>query len=227
MIKAVIFDLDNTLIDFMKFKRVCCEEAIEAMINAGLKIPKQKGMEELYKLYSKHGLEDHLIFQKFLMKTSGNVDYPKLANAINAYRKARMSVMSPYPGTKKTLIKLKEMGLKLAIVSDAPKLKAWLRLTAMSIEDFFDVVVALEDTGRLKPSTLPFKAALKNLNFKPDECLMVGDMPNKDMKGAKKFGMITCFAKYGYEKEAKKNWNYEINSITELLDVVNKENQLI
>jgi HAD superfamily hydrolase (TIGR02253 family) len=221
MIKAIIFDLDNTLVDFMKFKRVCCEEAMDAMIDAGLRVPKQKGINILYELYSKHGLEDHLIFQKFLIKTAGKIDFPKLANAINAYRRARIGVLSPYPGTKKTLIKLKEKGMKLAIVSDAPKLKAWLRLTAMKIEDFFDVVVALEDTGRLKPSRLPFKAALKELKLSPEECLMVGDMPNKDIKGAKKIGMKTCFAKYGNDRNYKKNWDYEINDIIELPDLIN------
>ena len=38
MIKAVLFDLDNTLIDFMRMKRLSCEVAMDAMIKAGLKI---------------------------------------------------------------------------------------------------------------------------------------------------------------------------------------------
>jgi len=219
-IKAIIFDLDNTLIDFLKFKKRCCEEAIDAMIDAGLKIQKQRGMDILYKLFSEHGMEDHEIFQKFLLKTTSKVDFRKLANAVNAYRRTRIGVLSPYPGTKRTLIKLKEKGLKLAIVSDAPKLKAWLRLTAMKIDDFFDVVVALEDTGRLKPSRYPFRAALKELNLEPSQCIMVGDMPGKDMKGALRLGMKACFAKYGGRKTPHRNWNYEINDITDLLDII-------
>ena len=38
VIKAVIFDLDNTLVDFMKMKRRAIEEAIPAMVDAGLEI---------------------------------------------------------------------------------------------------------------------------------------------------------------------------------------------
>ena len=38
VIKAVLFDIDNTLIDFMKMKKECCRAAIDAMISAGLKI---------------------------------------------------------------------------------------------------------------------------------------------------------------------------------------------
>ena len=46
MIKAILFDLDNTLIDFFRLKKKCCNAAIDAMISAGLKI-KKKIMEKL------------------------------------------------------------------------------------------------------------------------------------------------------------------------------------
>jgi len=217
MIKAVIFDLDNTLIDFMKMKKITCEEAIDAMIDAGLDIPKKKALDELYKIYYEVGLEDPTIFQKFLTKVKGKVDYRILASAIVAYRQARIGFLHPYPGTKQTLIKLKEKGMKLAIVSDAPKLKAWIRLINMKIEDFFDVVVGLEDTGKAKPSELPFKMVLKQLSLDPKECMMVGDRPERDMKGAKALGIKTCFAKYGYGKETKGDWDFEIDSISDLI----------
>lgn len=220
MIKAVIFDLDNTLIDFMRFKRVSCETAVDAMIDAGLRVNKRKALDEIYRIYKKHSMEDHLVFQRFLKKVLGFVDYKILAYAINAYRGTRSSVLTPFPGTKSTLIRLKERGLKLAIVSDAPKLKVWLRLTAMKIDDFFDVVVALEDTGRRKPSRLPFNAALRQLKLRPSECLMVGDMPGKDMKGARQLGMRTCLAKYGAFGGVRGKWDFEIDDITELFGVV-------
>jgi putative hydrolase of the HAD superfamily len=221
VIKAVIFDLDNTLIDFLHFKKVCCSSAVSAMIKSGLNIPKQKGMEVLYSLYHKYDMEDSTIFQKFLTEVVGEVDYSKLAHAVNAYRKARESVMKPYPKVRKTLALLKRKGLKLAIVTDAPKIKAWLRLTAMGISDFFDVVVGFEDTGRKKPSKLPFKAALKKLGVKPSECLMVGDNPLRDMKGAHLLGMKTCFARYGFEgKIPKGKWDFEIENVSDILKIV-------
>jgi putative hydrolase of the HAD superfamily len=220
-IKAVIFDLDNTLIDFMKMKRISVEEAVDAMIDAGLDIPKKKALDILYKIYEEKGLEDPHIFQKFLKKTTGSVDYRKLAYAIVAYRNARTGFLHPYPGTKRTLIKLKEKGLKLAVVSDAPKLKAWIRLVNMKIDDFFDVVVGLEDTGRAKPSRMPFRAAIKGLGVKASECLMVGDRPNRDIKGARALGMKTCFAKYGFEeKEIGVKSDFVIEGIEELIKII-------
>lgn len=220
MIKAIIFDLDNTLIDFMKFKKISCEEAIEAMIDAGLDLPKKKALDELYSIYFKEGLENPRIFQKFLLKVTGKVDYKKLAYAIVAYRQARTGFLHPYPGAKRALIQLKENGLKLAVVSDAPKLKAWIRLVTMKIDDFFDVVVAKEDTGRTKPSRLPFRAALKKLKLKPEECLMVGDMPDKDIKGARALGIKTCFAKYGYEGKKNAKADFVIDDISGLANLI-------
>ena len=220
MIKAVIFDLDNTLIDFMKMKEIACSCAVDAMIDAGLKLDKKKSLSILYKLHTEEGFEDPKIFQKFLKKVTGSIDYKKLAYAIVAYRSARLGFLHPYPGTKRVLIKLKEKGMKLAIVSDAPKLKAWLRLVNMGIDDFFDVVVGLEDTGKLKPSKLPFKKALKELKVKPSSCLMVGDRPERDIKGANSLGMKTCFAKYGNPNVKNVKSDYSINSISDLVGVI-------
>ena len=222
MIKVILFDLDNTLIDFMKFKTICCEEAIDAMIDGGLNMKKETALKRLFKLYYKEGLEDDTIFQKFLRQECGKVDYRILAYGITAYRKVRAGFLRPYPKTKQTLIKLKEKNLKLGILTDAPKLKAWIRLSNMQLDDFFDEVIAKEDTGKLKPDKKPFLVAMKRFKVKPEECLMVGDRPKRDIAGAKSLKMHTCFAQYGYGKKVNSGANFTIDKIEELLPVVNK-----
>lgn len=223
MIKAVLFDLDNTLIDFMRMKRASIDAAINAMLGAGLKMDKEKASRKLYTLYSKHGIEHQKIFQKFLKKVTGKVDYKILAAGIVAYRKAQLGVLEPYAMVIPTLIRLHEKGLKIGIVSDAPRLRAWIRLVEMRIHDFFDVVVTFEDTKKRKPHRAPFEEALKQLRLLPEECLMVGDWPERDIKGAKQLGMKTAFAKYGATKDATTKANYELNSIEEVIKVVEKE----
>lgn len=223
MIKAVIFDLDNTLIDFMKMKTMSCEAAISAMIDAGLEMDKKKAMNRLFKLYDKYGLEEPEIFQHFLKKMKGDIDYKVLAAGIVAYRKVRSGFLEPYPHVVSTLMQLKTAGKKLAIVSDAPKLKAWIRLSSMKIQDYFDQVVTYEDTMQFKPSKLPFEAALRKLDMKAEECLMLGDRPERDIKGANELGMRTCFARYGNPSVTISGADHEIDSIKELLDIVLKE----
>ena len=60
MIKGIIFDLDNTLIDFLRMKRISCEAAVNSMIDAGLPIKKDKALKQIFKLY----LETYLSLEK-------------------------------------------------------------------------------------------------------------------------------------------------------------------
>ncbi len=218
MIKAVLFDLDNTLIDFMKMKKMCIEAASSAMADSGLKMSKEEIEKELYKVYDRYGIEYERVFQKFL-KTKGRIDYKILASAIIAYRKVKASFLTPYPGVEKTLLKLKEKRLKLGIITDAPKLNAWMRLVSLGITEYFDIVIC---SGKnKKPHSLPFRKALKSLDVKAEEALMVGDWPERDVLGAKKIGMKTCFAKYGYTKgKIKSGADYEIENVEDLLKIV-------
>jgi putative hydrolase of the HAD superfamily len=220
MIKAILFDLDNTLIDFMKMKKASCEAAVEAMIDAGIKLDKQNAMKILFELYDKYGIEYNKIFQKFLTKINRKIDYKILAAGIVAYRKVQSGLLEPYPNVRKVLLTLKERGLKLGIVSDAPRLKAWIRLTELQLQDFFDVVVAFGDVEEKKPSRLPFEKAIQELALDPKEVLMIGDLPEKDIAGAKKLGMLTCFARYGNAEAKESGADFEINSFSKILDVL-------
>ncbi len=225
-LKAVLFDLDNTLVDFMRLKRFAISSAVDAMIDAGLDMKKASAERKLYSLYKKHGIENQKIFQKFLKEAIGHVDYRILAYAVLAYRKVKDSFLVSYPKTKKTLIALKELGLKLAIVTDAPRQQAWQRLVAMQLDDFFDVVVAFEDTKKHKPAIEPFLMAMKKLNIAAESCIMLGDWPERDIKGAKKLGIKTAFASYGYMFSKHSihsvKADYSIKEISQLVRVCKK-----
>lgn len=225
MFKAVVFDLDNTLIDFMGAKLSSCNASIDAMRAAGLKIDKRRATKTLFNLYSIYGIEYNRIFQKFLLQATGKIDMKILSAAIVAYRKVQASYHKPYKGIFTVLEKLKARDYRLAILSDAPALKAWLRLTEMGIQNYFDVVVTFSDTRKRKPHELPFKAVLRKLHLRPEEILFVGDQPQRDIKGAKSMGMKTALAMYGlqsgYKKYLKKNEpDYVLNDIRDILKIV-------
>jgi len=223
MIRTIIFDLDNTLIDFWKFKTKSVDAAINAMIKAGLKIKKRDAMKIIHNLYRIYGMEYKYLFQELLKRVRGKIDYRILGHALVAYRKTRGNLLVSYRGVKPTLRKLKEQGYKLAIISDAPKLKAWVRLVSMGIDEFFDVVITFDDTGKRKPNNLPFRKTLKKMRIKPEEALMVGDSIKRDIIGARTLGIKTVFAKYGYrgkQKNKTRPFDFEIERIEDLLEVL-------
>jgi len=219
MIKAIIFDLDNTLIDFMRMKRISCEVAMDAMISAGLKINKERGLKIMFQLYSEYGFEYQKIFQVFLKKVLGKIDYGIMASGIVAYRRVKEGLLYPYPNVVPTLDKLREK-YRLAILSDAPKIQAWIRLVAMEIQNKFDIIITFDETKSKKPSLKPFLYILKKLKLKPEECLMIGDSLKRDIAPAKSLDFKTVFAKYGEDKEkAKVKPDYIINNIKDLLKI--------
>lgn len=220
-IKAILFDLDNTLMDFMKMKKMCVNNAVDAMIDAGLDYGKEEAVKLCFDMYVSLGIEHQEIFQKFSNKILGRVDYKIISAGISAYRKTKFAYVEPYPHVISTLRELTKRGIELGIVTDAPKIQAWIRLSDMKLHHFFDVVVAFDDTKKLKPHSLPFKKALGELGVKPEECLMVGDWIERDIEGAKKVGMKTCFARYGHIGEMRaSNADYEIDDIKEVIGIV-------
>lgn len=197
MIKAIIFDLDNTLLDFMKMKQFAVKAAITAMNEAGLNIDEDQAYKDIFELYKTKGWENQQVFNDFLMQNFGKVSNKILAAGIVSYRRAREATLVVYPNVNKTLIELIKMGIKLAVVSDAPSREAWMRLYYLNLHHVFDPVLTYDDSGAHKPSPKPFEMALNILNVNSDEALMIGDWPDRDVVGASQIGMKTIFARYG------------------------------
>ncbi|MCX8202265.1 MAG: TIGR02253 family HAD-type hydrolase [Candidatus Micrarchaeota archaeon] len=208
--KAIIFDLDNTLIDFMKMKQLACRAAVDAMIRAGLKSDRKKALSLIFNLYDRYGYEYKEIFQALLREMTGSVDYGIVGAGIAAYRKTRESgLLVPYPKVRETLARLRKRGIRLAVVTDAPKIEAWIRLAAMGIQNEFDVVITYEDSKVKKPSTKPFLMALKKMKVRPEEAMVVGDSVTKDIEPGNKIGAVTVLAKYGEKKKNRKKFGNE------------------
>ncbi len=226
MIKAVVFDLDNTLVDFMAMKRQAIGAAINAMIDSGLKLTREEIQQRIDAIYKERGIEFQNVFDHLLYDEFQKVNYKVLSAGVIAYRRAREAALTPYPHVYTTLVNLMKMGVKLGVVSDAPAKEAWLRLSYLNLHHIFDHIVTFEDTGKRKPDPAPFERILSLLQVPASEALMIGDWAERDMVGAAQVGMKTVFARYGDTfGTVETNADYEVNDIAELLEIVRKHNQ--
>lgn len=226
MIRALILDLDNTIIDFVRLKENAVDAGLAGMAEAGLRFDKESAHKRIMEIYEEKGWEYQQVFNDFIIELNdGVLDYKFLAAGIVGYRRAKEASLLPYPQVISTLFKLAKRGLKLGVVSDAPSREAWLRLCYLNLHNVFDEVVTSTDTGKLKPDPEPFREILRRLDVTADEALMVGDWPERDVAGAAAVGMKTVFARYGDTFDTVDSGaDYEIDDFDDILGIIDKEN---
>lgn len=225
MIHAIVFDLDNTLTDFMKMKAAAIDAAIDGMIDAGFKLRREELRGRVDAIYLEKGLEFQQVFDELLQREFGEVDPRILASGIVSYRRARESALVLYPHVQMTLLELAKRGIKLGVVSDAPRLQVWLRLCSLSLQHVFDAVVTFDDTRVRKPAPEPFREVLKRLEVAPEHALMIGDWAERDVVGGKSLGMKTVFARYGDTFDTKESGaDFDVDDVLQLVGIVDQLN---
>jgi putative hydrolase of the HAD superfamily len=224
-VRAILFDLDNTLIDFITFKKETAKAAAAAMVKRGLPATELEAYGKIFSVYDEKGIEYQKTFHDVIRPYGLEINQAERIQqaAILAYLKRKFDVLRPYPMVKPVLSRLKKR-YRLGIVTDAPRNKAWQRLVLSGLETEFDTVITKQDTMEGKMGQLPFELALRKMNLLAPACLFVGDNPEKDLKGASAIGMHTCWARYGsLRKRTDLKPDHAIDSFEQLLDILPKQ----
>ena len=206
-VRAIIFDLDRTLIKSQRgFDKALSEAAnylTQYLKRQGHSISRAKiygTLRSIAKSFESHGLYDRDEWWIILLRRLG---LPRLGGiwvhkVTLLYWKAYTSASPPYPDAGYTLRTLRKRGYQLALVTDTdgtPGMKR-KRVRTLQFYDLFEtVVVAGEDTPKIKPSKMPFTLVAKRLRLPPKRCVYVGDNPKVDVRGAKAVGMQTILVK--------------------------------
>ena len=216
-ITAVIFDMDNTLFDFVEAKLIAC-----AAVIAYLKVPVEPVVLLKYFLRPIHGFESHENIRDFL---HDNDRYSETAfvRCCSIYDEEKIAAISPYPHVAETLSVLRDRGLKLAVVTDAHNGNALKRLRKAGLEEFFDAIITMDMSGKAKPSPEPFLLCMSKLGVNASETMLIGDSIRRDIEPAKALGMFAVHAIYGdrnFHEGERDGANYVISEIRDVIGMV-------
>ena len=218
--KAVFFDIDDTLYDSTELAYRARLNAINAMIDAGLPIKDpQKVYKVLDKVIDKYGSNYPEHYNILLRELDVPWDPEIIAAGVAAYHDTKLSYLRPFPETIPVLLELREEGYLLGIISDGRPVKQWEKLIRLGLHHFFNTVVISESFGQQKPDVKLFETALAEVGCKASDALMVGDRLDKDVSGAKAAGMKSVWlrkGKYGRIRISRIKADKEIKSLIEL-----------
>lgn len=208
-IDTLLFDLDGTLID-----------TNELIISSF--------MHTLEKYYpGKYKREDALAFiGPTLYETFSSMDKERTQEMIEEYRKYNHEqhdlLVKEFDGVFETIRSLHEMGYKLGIVTTKVRSTVNMGLKLTHLDQFFEVVVTLDDVKNAKPDPEPIMLALQQLNSNPENAIMVGDNSH-DILGGKNAGTKTAgvaWAIKGKEYLAQFQPDFMLEHPGDLFDII-------
>jgi pyrophosphatase PpaX len=225
--RAILFDLDGTLIDTTdlilrcfehSWQNVCgLEHSREALIGT-FGIPLREAMRRLM-------LEASDLQPSY--ETEGELDLiDRLLDEYRSFNIANHDVMAcPFDDTERVITELRARGYLIGVVTSKGRELALRGLKmcspGMIIGGLIDAAIFLEDTDRHKPQPEPILAALEKLNATPASSAYIGDSSH-DMIAGRRAGVQTVAALWGPFPRAeleRESPDYLAGSITELLDI--------
>ncbi|MGB4235910.1 MAG: HAD family hydrolase [Methanoregulaceae archaeon] len=222
-ITTVLFDMDNTLFDFVETKIAACEA-----VNRRLGLERTRDLLFYFLRENGRDFEDLEHLRDF-MKDHGVYSEKSFDECCRLYEDIKIRHLAPYPAIEETLTQLRARGISLSVVTDAHRKNAITRLERTGLSGMFDMVITSDMTGSYKPDPKVFRYALERLGRHPGEVLMVGDSLRRDIAPARQMGMMTAHARYGdrnFHEEWSEQADVTLADISEVLHLVDQMRHL-
>lgn len=193
MIKAVIFDLDGTLLDRDASLALFIDDQYERLKEQLGHIPKLQFTERFIELDARGYCWKDEVYQQLIseFRIEGISWEILLADYVSGFQ----NFCVPFSGLLEMLTELKSRSMRLGLITNGPGGLQLDSIRSLRIEPYFDVLLVSEIEGISKPDPRIFEKALKALDVMPEEAVYVGDHPRNDIEAAKAVGMITVWKK--------------------------------
>ena len=209
MTKALLFDFDGTLLDTN-------ELIIQTFMHVlNKRFPGQYEPKDCVKFIGPS-----------LTETFTDIAPNEVEELIHEYREWNHihhdELVKEYDGVVETLEKLKEMGLRLVIVSTKRRETIARGLDIMGVAHLFEFVIGIDDVTHVKPDPEPILLAIKKLGVAKEDAIMIGDNSH-DILGGKNAGVRTAgvaWALKGRDFLQQFNPDYMLEHMSDLISIV-------
>lgn len=196
LIKAAVFDLDHTLFDRYATIReiVKIMDADSCPFKAD--IPRDT-IADIYEYCDRnfvhfgwYRMYDEFSARGVLKDEIEKTDFFKLH-----IQPLYMLAAVPFSFTVSTIKKIKDMGLKVGLITNGKHNLQYRKLELLGIRDMFDEIIVSEDFGADKPDLRIFEEMARRMKLHPSEMLYIGDNPENDIEPSRTVGYTPVWIK--------------------------------
>jgi phosphoglycolate phosphatase len=198
-VQAIIFDLDGTLVDSAEDLRAALNILLGQLDLRPIAASEIKGM-----------IGDGVLrlVERALVAANGD---PRdkdvlLPPFLRIYQANPATRTRCYPEVTETLERLRRQGFRMAVVTNKPMFATKQILQALSLAEFFPVVIGGDSLPKRKPDPAQLLEAVRQLGVQAGQTLMVGDNIN-DVEAAHAAGMHCIAVSYGYHHRPPAEFN--------------------
>ncbi len=230
-LRAVYFDLDDTLCATTRFAHTARRNAVQAMIAQGVRASADQVSQELDEVIAEFTSNYEHHFDKLLLRLD-----PKALEGVNrslviaagvaAYHDTKFRELRVADGALELLADLRRAGLGVGVISHGRTLKQAEKLVRLGIAPLLDhnAVIISDEVGINKPNPKLFQLALRLGGYQAGETMYVGDHPQNDIAPPRSLGMIAVWARamarseLGHEKP-----DHTINDFRDLRRILREQ----
>ncbi len=215
MIKAILFDLDGTLLNREASVQAFIRDQYERKIKVLGSVEKDQYCMRFIELDNNGYTWKDQVYHQIVHEYRLDISSEEL---LDDYIDFFQNHCVAFEGMVELINGLKQSGYLLGLVSNGRTHFQLKNVRALGIEERFDTILISEEEGVKKPDSQIFLRALNRLNVSSYEAVYVGDHPVNDIKGAKNVGLRTIWKKNGQVSELEEDAS--TNSLIDILQIV-------
>ena len=235
--KAILFDLDDTISSFDSVCapawEKCCGDFVQKYRTAFDRDELLGSIRHTQSWYwadparHKKGRENlkeaRREVVRFSLETLGIMKEDMAIELADHYTQMQDSMLSLLPGSKEALDMLKDMKIRMAVVTNGASAVQREKLERFGITEYFEKIIIDAEVGYSKPDKEIFQYAINQLELEPGDVWMVGDNLIWDIYGAQQLGIFTVWNDYrkkGLPDSPQATPDITVNSIYEMAKII-------